>query len=386
MTVQCYVGTLGEFSFSSFQKHKVFPFSIEMKFLAILVTWWSLSLSQRIDGPNRLSSQSKISRKLESDITNPVKYNNLTNICTPDICKGKHLDDIPDFDGVISSKFVEDIYAANYSIFDKIAISQCFSNKRIAIFGDSTMTEFVLGMFSILTGIFRQQHKADWQTYMDHTMAKVLPQGYTDHFKFDGIPEFTVVIGRYGHRNFSLHMPSIHSDIFHRFTGAGNDLNSNFGGVKEMMKHMPPDFLCLIGVNCPVPDVIIYQSGHHDVNDWHGTINELPKLFRLLQDAKNRGSRVYWKSSSDNYRESHQDVRTGVMNQAAELFSYEYHINYINMDIARDMFAKHYNSREYIEEGAGPHSGLIGGNAHPDHPMLYIMWKINFILNYICPK
>jgi len=320
-------------------------------------------------------------------IDNVVVWDKVHKVCIPDICQGKHLDDIPDYDGVIPAQFLKDTFASNYTLFDMNEIEKCFQNKKIVFFGDSTMTEFVLSMFYVLTGIFRPEHQDDWGVYCTHTMAKQLDKTYTDHFKFDGVPEFYVNIGVYGHRNFSLHMPAMNTQIYHRFNGGGNDINHNFGGIKQMLEHMPEDFLCFLGNDgCPVPDVIVYQSGHHDVGDWLGTIEQMPKLFKLLQDAKKRGAKVFWKSSSDNYGPSHRDVMIGAMNQAAELLSYEYDIEYINIDTARDMFGKYYDTRDYLEGHTGPHSGFIGGNNHPDHPLTYLMWKVMFILNHICPK
>ena len=353
--------------------------------LLIFMMTASLVMSQFLEKTKVNFRKTNHKRKLEDTQWDVVKWDKEHKVCNPDICNGKQLDDIPDYDGAVPVQFLKDTFASNYSLFDMKDTQKCFQNKKMVFFGDSTMTELLLSVFQLLTGIFRPEHHDDWITYCTHTMVKQLDKTYTDHFKFEGVPEFYVTIGIYGHRNFSLHMPAINAEVFHRFNGGGNDINHNFGGIKQMLEHMPKDFLCFLGNdNCPVPDIIVYQSGHHDVEDWKGTIQQMPKMFKLLQEAKNRGAKVYWKSSSDNYREPHQELITGVMNQAAELLSYEYGLEYINIDIARDMFAKYYGIRDWLEARQGPHSGMIGGNNHQDHPLTYLMWKVMYILNQIC--
>lgn len=358
--------------------------------LIIFCTTVLLSAAQfrRTQSIEDISERNKNKRRLEDIVQiqeTTVRWDNVNKVCIPDICKGKHLDDIPSFDGYISNQLLKDAFASNNTLFDKKDIQKCFQNKKVVFFGDSTMTEITHALFYAMTGIFRSEHHEEMNSYVRHTVQKVLHQEFDEHFSFEGIPDFYVTVGIYGHRNFSLHVPALKTDIYCQFNGGGVDLNHNFGGIKEMVKTMPQDFLCFLGNgNCPVPDIIVYQSGHHDVNDWRGTIEVMPKMFQLLSDAKKRGTKVYWKSSSDNYHEPHQDAIVNVINQAAELLSYDYGISYINIDIARDMFAKYDNTIDYLEGSVGPHSGLIGGNNHPDHPLTYLMWKVLYILNDIC--
>ena len=61
--------------------------------------------------------------------------------------------------------------------------------------------------------------------------------------------------------------------IRHRFTGH-YDINSNYYGMRTFNEpsFVRDELLCLLGlvgadVDCPVPDIIILNSGHHDVHE-----------------------------------------------------------------------------------------------------------------------
>ena len=104
----------------------------------------------------------------------------------------------------------------------------------------------------------------------------------------------------------------------------------NFDGVPGMLTdEVIDEYRCLLGdpaTACRKPDIVIINSGHHDIKHYTETVEALPKLMMLLSQAKRRGAKVYWLSTTDL-------VDTQVLedlNSAARRYCTEYGIPYID--------------------------------------------------------
>ena len=113
------------------------------------------------------------------------------------------------------------------------------------------------------------------------------------------------------------------------------------------------EYKCLLGdptTLCRQPDIAVFKSGHHDIYHIPESLVALPIIMTLLREAKDRGTKIFWLSTTSFHRSHILDE----LNRAARRLCTEYGIQYIDTDI----IARKYNHTK----------GLRG---HPFTNMIY---------------
>ena len=140
----------------------------------------------------------------------------------------------------------------------------------------------------------------------------------------------------------------------HRFTGHFN-IKENYYGMRTLIyeSFVNDELLCLLGlvgqeVECPVPDIILLNGGHHDVHSGTGQCdnvcldifaNALRKFFDFLnanyQKAGINYVKLFWKGTLLTPRDIAYGLKNNrgalfLLDKAAQQVTHEYGIPYIN--------------------------------------------------------
>ena len=176
--------------------------------------------------------------------------------------KGAHdVHTIPYLDGEVLQSFLMD-YGM---LFDMARTRDCLAGKRVAVFGDSTIEDFVYDLALLLSGISRNKK------IMDKFIEESTQPGLDPYIKIK-IPTSPMYMEFYkGRRNVTVVDPEHDIYIKHRFTGHVS-LKANKLGIKTFFREEFQDELnCILGFvgqgrkkECPKPDFIIINSGLHD--------------------------------------------------------------------------------------------------------------------------
>ena len=178
--------------------------------------------------------------------------------------KYKGADDIttvPYLDGEVLQSFLMD-YG---TFFDMKRTQKCLAGKKIAVFGDSTIEDFVYDLALILSGISRNKK------IMNDFIERSTQPGLDPYVKIK-IPTSPMYMEFYkGRRNVTVIDPENDIYIKHRFTGHVS-LKANRLGIKTFFrKEFQDELNCILGFvgverkkECRKPDFIVMNSGLHD--------------------------------------------------------------------------------------------------------------------------
>mmetsp|Transcript_22262 Transcript_22262/g.31982 ORF Transcript_22262/g.31982 Transcript_22262/m.31982 type:complete len:311 (+) Transcript_22262:51-983(+) len=267
----------------------------------------------------------------------------LLQTCTEDICHGIDFDSIGlnTFYNVVPEEIIK-----SRDWYDRKRAGECFRNKKVLIFGDSSTQETVEELFLLLGGN---------ATYFGD---------------FNGHEQ---------HRNQLIDVLELNSTLRFRWFGHAI-ITSNFGGVESMLSQtIEKELYCLLGISdfehCVSPHIIVIQSSHHDVNyeEFYG--GKLHLFMELLQKAQERGSKVYWKGSGTFVNRNPIIDR---LNEYAAPIANQYGVDFINMTTAFCEVESFMNLSTYFS--TYPHVGM---NGHEDE-MVFSNFLTQYFLREIC--
>jgi hypothetical protein len=141
-----------------------------------------------------------------------------------------------------------------FSVYDTLAARKCLRNKRVLLLGDSTMTETMHDLIIILSGANVSEAEQYMHMATRSSSLVMLEDGTTTRM----FPN---------HRNMTSYVPSSNTTLIHRFTGH-HDFTQNYGGIDSFShSDFQSTLSCLLGelVGCPNPDLVLVNSGLHDV-------------------------------------------------------------------------------------------------------------------------
>ena len=254
-----------------------------------------------------------------------------------DGCKLWNLYSIPFIFDHVSTKF-------KHWIDGKSALN-CLHGKKLLFLGDSTMKETVVDIGGLLLNI--STNSSIFQDYFGY----VVPQspeaflfandtkGMNREFSTDpNIHSIAISFVR-NYRNMTISSKSLNATIRFRFTGH-HVLHGNGLGLKTFfMKQFDEEFNCLLGLNpgCPRPDVIVLNSGLHDIAGdmkvgefkWRlrGLLGRIHSQFKKFHKMR---AKIIWKSLFlDPSSRVYNQVR--LFDQAAFLITQEMDTIYVNI-------------------------------------------------------
>ena len=154
------------------------------------------------------------------------------------------------------------------------------------------------------------------------------------------------------------------------------------------------EYKCLLGdpsSQCRQPDIILVQSGFHDVinNDFKGTEEAISQVMQQLRDAKKRGSAVYWMATTDYH---HLDGGLRELNAVAARMCMEHHptILYIDRPQSASRFNNEFHDKELMKSlnlFGNPHHH-IGAIEFRDHyelkNLILSSYLTQDVLSHIC--
>ena len=310
-----------------------------------------------------------------------VSWDNRSNKCWPDVCHGSNIMEIAGYNKQMPIALVNSTV-----LYDTAMARKCFQNKYTVILGDSSLTETVHDIIYLLTRL----------AVNDDILSKYMKNciGHRDkvfnnyEFKIPHDSTATIQLDRdTGHRNLTYTLPDYNIYIRHRYTG-GNTLYCSFDGVPGMlMANVIDEYRCLLGdpaTACRKPDIVIIKSGHHDIKHYNETVEALPKLMSLLCQAKRRGTKVYWLSTTDL-------VDTPVLedlNSAAKRYCTEYNIPYIDTNTPAHHFKHIFQGQPLttlLFKESTAHIGPIRFDDLKRKDMLLLSsYMTQYILRHIC--
>lgn len=302
-----------------------------------------------------------------------VRWDASSQTCTPEVCDDAHLEDIPAYPNQIP-----DILLENRYLLDARRLSTCFQNKLIVYMGDSTSTETVSEIALLLGGIATTNPQAT-QEYISWGVWSLTNQKTSYIINNTNYPSVHVSWTT-NRRNMTVSVPGKNFTIRQRFNGGGYDLQDNFVGISGMTApDMQDELYCLLGEplsGCRMPDIFIFQSGHHDVDKMSEYKLNLPILMRLFRRAKDRGTDVYWKSTPES---EHAEI-VAKLNMMAFYAAQKENIRFINMSIATIEFSDVVDVTKFTK--FRPHIGLIANKGHNN--LLYSSFMTQYLLRQVC--
>jgi len=318
-----------------------------------------------------------------------VSWDNSTNQCIPNICKGSKLTDIIGFDQKISADLVNLI-----TLYDAKALETNLKNKYILFLGDNSLKETFNDIIFIISGLNNNA------TLRHEYFERMVTPDHNIKYKSQrihlrGYPKvFVENIGKegYAYRNTTVQLSELNSVLRYRYFGGGSNLVGSKGGVVTMNEQeMSSELNCLFGngnqhSHCPRPDIMIIQSAHQDVGHWELSAVALNQAMGRLVQVRKSGVQTYWKSSIGASSESQASVLE-YLNLVAKYECKLQGLRFIDAAMAATLFDKYHNSSLLLpasERGVTrnfTHAGLVRHSAHLD--ATYDSWMTQYVLNYI---
>ncbi|CAL5229711.1 g13084 [Coccomyxa viridis] len=263
-----------------------------MLVLGLTLVVLSISIAQAL-------STSSCERAANSSKDSRVWWDPKTKRCTPDLCDGVKLADIPDVSG-----YLPNALACQMELYDADRIRGCFEGKHVVLLGDSTMSETVHDLVLLVSGL------ANWPDQVNTYVYNATRQGraYSEIWiPYKGLkPPHGLKIEFFGnHRNMTVSAPTLGLTITHRFTGHV-DLKENMMGLDTFFhRDFQREFRCLTdpqpGQGCQKrrPDMLVVNSGLHDIK------TAIPKfamnmraLAQRLKTISQKGTTVAWRGNN----------------------------------------------------------------------------------------
>ena len=186
----------------------------------------------------------------------------------------------------------------DYKLYDSKKTAKCLQRKRIVLLGDSTMGETFHDLAILLSGIGKNKKELD--TYIHQAAIKSEKEHEMWRYALPNDVTLTFWCCR---RNLTLDMPKKKLQIAYRFIG-NPILTRNDYGVKTLLDESIHDELhCILGLlpGCPIPDVVIINSGLHDRNSDHKEfVSILTQAMNMIKqgfgkEGYEKNVRILWK-------------------------------------------------------------------------------------------
>lgn len=235
---------------------------------------------------------------------------------------------------------------AGYSLIGKQKLKECLTQKHIVLLGDSTMGEVFMDIGMLLAGIGDNQHAMT-------TFASSLQTENSPHSFFVG-PNGIDTELRPTLRNVTMRYRPREITVTHRFTGH-YEIWDNFLGVETYLHpNFLQEFMCLIGAEisgCNVPDIIVFNSGQHDIFNKDMTTEKFGQLLTEILDAivsETHGKvRIMWRSVL--VMEKSPPQLKAYDDEAYRIIQTHYPdvVRYVNISLAHDIFKRHVSDKMY---------------------------------------
>ena len=200
--------------------------------------------------------------------------------CIPKLaCYGTDITTIPYMVNHVSWTFMQ-----KYELYDSRKLRYCLKGKRVVLLGDSTMGETFHDFSIVLSGIGKVRSDLDEYIYQAAIKSEKEREFWTYPLPND------VNLNYYCcRRNLTLEMTSSDIEIAYRFIG-NPVLTRNDYGVKTLLDEgIQEELYCILGLlpGCPVPDVVIINSGLHDR---YVSIEEFNRNLRKVSQCRKMGT------------------------------------------------------------------------------------------------
>ena len=264
--------------------------------------------------------------------------------CDPSYaCDGINIKEIPYIFEHVDNNFVNQ---KRNNLFDQKKTTKCLAGKRLLILGDSVLEELMLDLAMLMSGVAAT--KVELDSFVHDSGAK------SPHHFLHKLPNGVTVYHHTSRRNMTV--ISDQSDIYmrHRFVGHYN-IKENFYGMKTL--NYPPfvndELLCLLGLvgadnECPLPDIILLNGGHHDVQSGTGSCDaacqqvfadNLRQFLMFVRTQYKRVGhmtiRVFWKGTLLTAKDLMYGFKKNkgalfLLDKQAQMITKEFGIPYIN--------------------------------------------------------
>lgn len=209
----------------------------------------------------------------------PVRYirydSRSKTLCEPEsACKGIDIMTIPFIFDHVSERFIN-----TQHLYDTTAVNKCLKNKRLTLLGDTTMTEVANDLAVLMSGLAADKNTLQKflfrTTHVDQTVADFKLMNHVRESYYGN------------HRNLTVYSEETNTHIRSRFIGHYDLKKEGYGILTLIEDRFQDELNCLLGFNgCPVPNVVIINSGYHDRKH---PIKQFQKVvFQFLHDLKGR--------------------------------------------------------------------------------------------------
>lgn len=325
-----------------------------------------------------------------------VTWNAKEAKCEPDVCDGARLKEIPGFDKMVVAGAIKDM-----RLYDSKRLRACFKGKNIVLVGDNLLKETTHDFIYLLSGLLDnstlyQQYYSTFVSRKKGSKTQSEPRK-TMNIRVKNYVNTTV-------QHFGLRLtatvPSQNIQITFRHNGGVKSVEDHndgggAGGILAMMgTTMKEELYCLLGVapsvgpnepsrplkaSCKRPDLVIFQSAHHDLSNWEDVVRQTPQLMIWLRQAKEQGTKVYWKATTE---DGDKASIIEYLNLVARFETRTQGLKYIDSPAAAMYFNKFHNSSQFLSDVGGPHFGALSHFKRDE--LTYTSWMTQYILNQIC--
>ena len=199
-------------------------------------------------------------------------------LCHPnDACEGIDIKTIPFMIDHVLEKFTN-----TQGFFDTRKTTNCLKNTRITLLGDSTMIEVANDLAILMSGLGSDSSILEKYLYRTtHVDSAYSNFKLMNHVKEDYFGN---------HRNMTIYNDELNIFIRSRFIGHYDLQKEDYGVLTLLEDSFQDELNCLLGFNgCPVPDVVIINSGYHDRKH---PVKQFKKIvYQFLHDLKGRYSK-----------------------------------------------------------------------------------------------
>jgi len=358
-----------------------------MKSFTLLLFLWSF-LCIFVAGNENNNEQSNI-----DDVI--VKWNAEEAKCDPDVCDGARLKEIPGFDQMVVAGAIKDM-----RLYDSKRLKTCLKGKNIVLIGDNLLKETTHDFIYLLSGLLDNStlYQQYYSTFVSRKKGSKTQSEPRKTMTIRVKNYVSTTVQHYGLR-LTATVPSQNIQITFRHNGGVKTLDEGShgdpydGGILAMTQgSMREELFCLVGISsdpkapskslkegCKKPDVVIFQSAHHDLSRWEDVVRQIPQLMVQLREAKERGTKVFWKATTEDGEKS---SIIEYLNLVARFETRSQGLKYIDSPAAALYFNKFHNSSHFLSKQGGPHFGALSHFKQDE--LTYTSWMTQYILNQIC--
>lgn len=322
-----------------------------------------------------------------------VNWNIYELKCEPDVCDGARLKEIPGFDKMVIAGAIKDM-----RLYDSKRLKTCFKEKNIVLVGDNLLKETAHDFIYLLSGLLDNStlYREYYSTFVSRKKGSKSQSEPRKVMNLRVKNYVNTTIQHFGLR-LTATVPSQSIQITFRHNGGVKSIDDRSeGGILAMMgSNMVEEMFCLLGAappsqdpkappkapkaGCKKPDIVIFQSAHHDLSHWEDVVRQTPQLMVWLRQAKERGTKVFWKATTE---DGDKSSIIEYLNLVARFETRTQGLKYIDTPAAALYFNKFHNSTKFMSEQGGPHFGAL--SHFKRDKLTYTSWMTQYILNQIC--